>query len=181
MNRLETKQLLDKIQAFRQSFNITNSLLDEWYKILEPYRYQDVNKKLDEYFRESSNFGQYPDAYSLVRYLRTEEELQHTSSIQVRCSMCGRLMNYNDLEEHFDRCSSVSYIYINAPKYLNRTFDKSKLWEMDKSTFDKFYIKFCEEIFKKMPDCLQRHLLENTILTYYGKEPKHNLDVKEAI
>jgi len=181
MNRLEVKQTLDKIQAFRQSFNITNSLLDEWFKILQPYRYEDVNKKLDEYFRDATNFGQYPDAYYLTKYLRTEEQLSKTDEITARCPICLRLMPYNDLEEHYDRCSSIDYICTQGEKYLNRTFDTNKLWEMDKSTFDKLYIKVCEETFKVMPDCMQKHLLENVILTYYGKEPKFTIDELEKV
>ena len=46
MERIEVNKLIDKIQAFRQSFIKTNSLLEEWAKVLEPYRYEDVDKKL---------------------------------------------------------------------------------------------------------------------------------------
>lgn len=181
MNRLEVKQILEKIKAFRQFFDITNSLMEEWTKILIPYRYEDVNKKLDDYFKDASTFGQYPDAYYLTKYLKTEEELNKTVDIQARCSICGKLMDYNDLDKHFDRCSSIDYINTQCKKHLDRTFDKQKMWEMDDSTFDKFYIKVCEEIFKVMPDGLQKHLLENVILTYYGKEPKHDLKEVEGM
>ena len=172
MERKEVNKLLDKIQAFRQSFIKSNSIMEEWAKILEPYRYEDVDKKLDEYFRDSTNFGQYPDAYYLTKYLKTEEELSKTQEIKARCSLCGKEMPYNDLEEHYDRCSSIDYVYREARKYLHKTFDKDKMWEMDNQTFDKLYWKVCDELFRVMPNCLQRKCLENAILTHQGKEPR---------
>lgn len=176
MDKVEVNKLLDKIQAFRQSFMKSKSLIEEWTKILEPYRYEDVDKKLDEYFRDSSNFGQYPDAYYLTKYLKTEEQLSQTQEIVAKCSLCGKEMPYNDLEEHYDRCSSIDYVYRESRKYLHKTFDKQKLWEMDNETFDKLYWKVCDELFKVMPNNLQRHCLENAILTHQGKEPRYTIE-----
>ena len=131
MERKEVGKIMDKIRAFRQSFLVTDNTFNEWCKILEPYRYEDVDKKLDEYFRDSSNFGQYPDAYYLTKYLKTEEQLSQTQEINAKCSLCGKEMPYNELEEHYDRCSSIDYVYRESRKYLHKTFDKQKLWEMD--------------------------------------------------
>jgi acetyl-CoA carboxylase beta subunit len=93
-----------------------------------------------------------------------------------RCSLCGKEMPYNDLEEHYDRCSSIDYVYRESRKHLHKTFDKQKLWEMDNQTFDRFYWKVCDELFKVMPRSLQRHCLENAILTHQGKEPKYSME-----
>lgn len=174
MERIEVKKVLDKIKAFRQSFDNTSSTMEAWCKILEPYRYEDVDKKLDEYFRESSNFGQYPDAYYLTKYLKTEEELSKTQEVITRCQICNKEMPFNDLEEHYDRCLSIDYVYRSARKHLHKTFDKNKLWEMDKTTFDKLYWKVCDELFKVLPNCLERRCLENAILTHQGKEPRYD-------
>ena len=181
MNRLEVKQIIDKIKAFRQFFDANNKLVEEWTKILLPYRYQDVDKRLDEYFRDTTTFGQYPDAYYLTKYLKTEEELSKTQEVMARCPICNEILPYNDLEEHYDRCSSIYYVYTQGRKYLHKTFDKQQMWAMDKATFDKFYIKVCEEIFKVMPNGWQRHILENVILTYYGKEPKFTIEEIEKM
>ena len=59
MSRKEVSDLLEKIQAYRQSFLITNAVINEWNRVLEPYDYDDVNKKLDEYFKNGDNFGKY--------------------------------------------------------------------------------------------------------------------------
>lgn len=176
MERKEVTKIMNKIQAFRQSFLVTDSSFNEWCKVLEPYRYEDVDKKLDEYFKDATNFGQYPDAYYLTKYLKTEEELSKTQEVMGRCSLCGKEMPYNDLKEHYDRCSSIDYVYREARKYLHKTFDKDKMWEMDKQTFDKLYWKVCDELFKVMPNCLQRKCLENAILTHQGKEIKYTAE-----
>ena len=74
MSRKEVSDLLEKIQAYRQSFLITNAVINEWNRILEPYDYDDVNKKLDEYFKNGDNFGKYPDVYYLTKYLKSHDE-----------------------------------------------------------------------------------------------------------
>lgn len=176
MDRKESKQIIDKIKTFRQSFLATDEVYTGWYEILKNYRYEDVDKKLDEYFKESSNFGQYPDAYYLTKYLKTEEELSKTQEVKARCSLCGKEMPYNNLEEHYDRCSSIDYVYRESRKYLHKTFDKDKLWAMDKQTFDKLYWKVCDELFRVMPNCLQRKCLENAILTHQGKEIRYSME-----
>ena len=49
MTRAETKQIVDKIQVYRQSFLITNNVYQEWFRVLESYDYEDVDKKLDDF------------------------------------------------------------------------------------------------------------------------------------
>ena len=179
MERTESKKIVDKIKTFRQSFLATNDIYEGWHEVLKDYRYQDVDKKLDEYFRDATNFGQYPDAYYLTKYLKTEEELSKTQEIKGRCSLCNKEMPYNELEEHYDRCSSIDYVYRESRKHLHKTFDKDKMWAMDNQTFDKLYWKVCDELFKVMPNCLQRKCLENAILTHQGKEIRYTMEELE--
>ena len=176
MDKLEVKKILEKIKAFRQSFLITNSLMEEWTKILEPYRFDDVNKKLDDYFKETNNFGQYPDAYYLTRYLRTEEELENKQDIYVRCQLCGKKIIYYDYTKHYDKCLSINYIKRCGEKYLHRKFDENKLWEMNTTKFDELYWKVCEETLKVILDGFEKHSLENAILTHNGKQPKYTIE-----
>ena len=182
MEKLETQKILNKITIFRQSFLIRKDTIDEWHKILKPYRYEDVDKKLDDYFKESNNFGQYPDAYYLTRYLRTEEELTNNQDIYSRCSLCGKIINYNEYKDHFNRCSDIDYIKKCGKEHLHKKFDENKLWEMNNTTFNELYWKVCEETFKIIPDNLEKHSLENALLTHYGKKPKYTIsELNKAI
>ena len=57
MDRRQVGDILEKIQIHRQSFLITKPVLNEWTRVLEPYDFEDVDKKLDDYFKDSENFG----------------------------------------------------------------------------------------------------------------------------
>lgn len=176
MEKKEVKIIIDKIKAFRQNFDVSNLLIEEWTKILLPYRYQDVDKRLDEYFKENENTLKYPDAYYLTKYLRTEEEINNTQEVYVRCPICSKIMNDHKLHEHYERCSSIEYIERCGRKYLNKVFNRMKMWEMSKDKFEELYWKVCDETFKVIPECLEKHTLENAILTHNGKEPKYSIE-----
>ncbi len=78
----ETKKVIQKIKTFRPFFQTGNSSSEEinfrkeWHRVLESYDYEDVDRKLNEYFKDGDNVGRIPDAYYLVKFLKTHEEKQ---------------------------------------------------------------------------------------------------------
>lgn len=172
MTREESTKIVDKIKLYRQSFMITNSLYVEWFRILEPYDYKDVDKKLDEYFKDSDNFGRYPDVYYLTRYLRTIEEKKNAPSYTPICPHCRKEVTMDKFQKHYDRCSSVLYLREKSTKHFSKQLSYKKLMEASEKEFDEFYLKFCRELYDVLPNGLEKHLLENVILTGEGKEPK---------
>ena len=137
MDRKETIKLLDKITTFRQSFMIKKDTVDEWLNVLKDYDYKDVDEKLDEYFRESKNFGQYPDPYYLTKYLIKSKDKFSMTNIMVKCSICGKTLHQEELDDHYDRCSSIDYVYRMHLKYYNKKLNKKELWELPQSSFEK--------------------------------------------
>lgn len=176
MDKRQVMDVLEKIQAYRQSFLITNKLIDEWYRVLEPYDYYDVNKKLDDYFRDGENFGKYPDVYYITRYLKTVEEKQIVNEPHALCQICKQPVKYENYQKHYDRCSSIEYITEMSKRYLEKNVSKEKLLQADDKTFEKFYYSTCKVIYNKMPEGFPKHLLENVLLTYEGESPKYNLE-----
>lgn len=176
MDKRQVMDVLEKIQAYRQSFLITNKLIDEWYRVLEPYDYYDVNKKLDDYFRDGENFGKYPDVYYITRYLKTIEEKQIVNEPHAICQICRQPVKYENYQKHSDRCSSIEYIVEMSKRYLEKNVSKEKLLQADDKAFEKFYYSTCKLIYNKMPDGFPKHLLENVLLTYEGETPKYNLE-----
>jgi len=172
MTREESTKIVDKIKLYRQSFMITNSLYVEWFRILEPYDYKDVDKKLDEYFKDSDNFGRYPDVYYLTRYFRTIEEKKNAPSYTPICPHCRKEVTMDKFQKHYDRCSSVLYLCEKSTKHFSKQLSYKKLMEASEKEFDEFYLKFCRELYDVLPNGLEKHLLENVILTGEGKEPK---------
>ena len=181
MDRNQVSEILERIQANRQSFLITNAVVNEWCNVLAPYDYYDVTKKLDDYFRDSDNFGRYPDVYYLIRYLKTIEEKKIMSVPHALCQICGQAVKFEDYQKHYDRCSSVEYITEMSKRYLEKSLSREKLMATDDKTFEKYYYSTCKEIYFQMPDGFPKHLLENVLLTHMGKEPNLNFEdvVKE--
>ncbi len=177
MSRKEVSDLLEKIQAYRQSFLITNAVINEWNRVLEPYDYDDVNKKLDEYFKNGDNFGKYPDVYYLTKYLKSHDEKIKADGIVIRCQICGQVVNVDNYNEHYDRCSSTEYLCNMSEKYFNKKLNKEKLAKANKSEFDKYYWDFCNKLYDHIDknDILKRSL-KNSILTHKGLEPEYEVE-----
>lgn len=176
MNRMETQNILNKIKVFRQSFLILKETIEEWTKILEPYDYQDVDKKLDEYFKETNNFGQYPDPYLLSRNLTTKIEKEKYRDITIICQICGEKVSHGAYNKHYDRCSSVDYICNMSERFYNKKIDKRELKQMSDDKFDKAYWNFCENLLNKLPDGLEKRALENALLTHKGRKPRFDIE-----
>lgn len=176
MNRRETSDLLEKIQAYRQSFLITDAVISEWNKVLEPYDYEDVDKKLDEYFRNGDNFGRYPDVYYLTKYLKKKSEKMQSGHNYVRCHLCGNQVDLAAYDSHFDRCSSVDYVCQMSLKTYGKKLNRAKMMEANKEDFEKYYWKFCEKLVDNVPDKQNKHFLKNSILTHSGFTPELNLN-----
>lgn len=176
MDRIETQKILSKIKTFRQAFLIERNTLVEWLNILEPYSYDDVDKKLDDYFREGNNFGQAPDPYILTRNLTKIEDKQKYRNATIRCQLCNCLVSHSDYDKHYDRCSSVDYIYRMSKKFFNKKLNKSELMHLPNEKFDKAYWTFCDSLYERMPNGLEKHCLENAILSHRGITPRYGVD-----
>lgn len=176
MNREEVANLLEKIQAYRQSFLITNVVLNEWSKILEPYDCEDVNRKLDEYFRNGDNFGRYPDVYYLTKYLKKKSEKMQSGHNYIRCQLCNEIVDLATYDKHFDRCSSADYLCQMSLKKYNKKLNRDKLMNASKDEFDKYYWEFCEKLIDDTTEVQNIHSLKNAILTHGGFEPELNLN-----
>lgn len=179
----DTKQIVDKIKIYRPNFGgqFDKSGFDklklEWFRVLEPYDYDDVNRKLDEYFKNGDNFGKYPDVYYLIKYLKSHDEKIKTNGIGVRCQICGRIVSADNYDEHYDRCNSVEYLCNMSEKYFSKKLSKEKLTKASKSEFDKYYWDFCNKLYDHIDEGnILKHSLKNSILTYKGFEPEYEVE-----
>lgn len=174
----ETRYFMERMKVYYPSLVIDDFTTQEWHSQLKDYSSQDINEKFNEHLK-SEEYNKYiPKISFLTAYLVKEKEKLEPklSKTKVMCEICNKTIDFNDYQNHFDRCSSVNYIFTNGKKYLHRNFDKQKMMIMDNDSFDNLYIKFCEELLKVIPDGLHKHTLENVILTYYGQEPKFSIN-----
>lgn len=172
MTRAETKQIVDKIQVYRQSFLITNNVYQEWFRILESYDYEDVDKKLDEFFQNGDNFGRYPDVYYLTKYLKKHNEKLKNGITYVRCQICQKVIEFNEYEEHFDKCSSIEYLAKMSSRIYNKVLNKNKLFDLNNNEFEQKYWQFCNQIIDKLDEGQEKYNLKNSILIHNGSKPK---------
>lgn len=185
MSLEQTDELIEKIRMHRPSFlghldkSGISKIKVEWHRILEPYSYVDVEKKLDEYFRDSENFGKYPDAYYLCRFLKTEEEKSHFVDISVRCQICNELVDYTEYDNHYSRCLSVDYIVRKRKQFFDKETDRKKLMSMNEKDFEKNYKTFIEKIHELTTSKIEKYNLQCMIKSF-NNEPVE-FDIKKSL
>lgn len=152
MTREESLKIVDKIKVYRQNFTITDLTYLEWFKVLEPYDYSDVDEKLDKYLKDLDNEGRIPNPYYLIKYLKTKKEKQIVSSFKVACPLCGYYVNLEDLDgKHYDRCLSTRYIITMRKKHFDKETDIDVLSELSDEVFWDKYYEFISMLSKR--DC----------------------------
>lgn len=183
MSRDEVIKLLDKIKAYRQKFEINEVVMDEWYNRLEPYDYEDVLAKLNEYLSDLTNQGKYPDPIYLTKFLKTRYQKENTKEPTIVCSYCLKPIKYLEYKAHSERCSSVEWLCDKSKHYFLKKLDKKKLFEMDAVTFDKFYYEFSKKLYPRLPEgSLQQKVLDNVIKSYEGKPIGYSIeDLQNAL
>lgn len=162
----ETKKLVDKIKIHRLSFgnqldkSELGNLKLEWFRILEPYDYADVDEKLNEYFRNDDNEGKYPTPYNLVKYLKTIEKKKQTYGYCVICPQCQEYINLSDFECHYNKCLSMNYVISSMKKYFNKKITREELSVLsDKVFWDKYY-DLAKRIEEMSPAGIQKDCLK---------------------
>lgn len=171
----ETKTIIRKIKAFRPFMQTGNSareeteFLKEWHKVLEPYDYEDVDRKLDEYFRDGDNIGKIPDVYYITKYLKTHTEKFQANGVWIRCPLCQKEMAQSSLNNHYERCSSVNYVYNKTKEYYNKTLNKDKLFAMSKEEFDSTYLRFLKSLISIVHDTTEKSRIEKVYKLLTGE------------
>src|SRR5574344_566327 len=126
MTRDDVKGLFKRIKSNYPTFIVDDYKLTEWFKELEDYNIEEINKKLEEHMR-SENFGQYePKVYFLTKYLIKEKDKKNSDGIMISCTFCNKLVKLNEYDNHYHKCSSIDYINRQSKKYFGKEIDKDK-------------------------------------------------------
>ena len=94
----------------------------------------------------------------------------------VKCSICGKKISQEQMDAHYDKCSSIDYIQRMHQKHYNTNIRKSELWELPDDTFNKMYWAFCNKLYNELPEGLEKKCLENAIRSHQGLEIRYTLD-----
>ena len=169
MTKEQTIEIVDKIKVYRPKFEITQNVIEEYFKVFEKYDFEDVEQKLNDYLSDLTNKNSYPDPLYLTKYLRTSYDKAHTAEPRITCPYCLKAIRNLEYKAHVDRCSSVDWLCEMAYFYFDKKLDKQKLFELDNNTFDRKYYEFSKMLYPKLPDgSAQKKILDNVIKSYEG-------------
>lgn len=162
----ETNYFLKRIKQHYQEFIIDNTKIDEWYKELKDYDYQEVNNKLEEHLRNEQYGHQIPKVAFLTKYLTkiSDKSKNNANNIRVRCHLCGKGMALNEYDKHIARCNSVEYLNLQSQRLYDKEIDKDKYRNMDDETFDKIYDKVLNKILEITNDSEEKQNIMNYFL-----------------
>ena len=182
MTIYETKQVIQKIKTFRPFFQTGNSSAEEinfrkeWHKVLEPYDFEDVDRKLIEYFKDGDNIGKIPDAFYLTKYLKTHDSKRNSQGIWIKCQLCQEEMSLEEYDNHYERCASVEYICKQSIRVFGQRLNRNQMMNLSQKDFDKRYIYFLYQLQAKTKDFDEKTRLEKIIKLLEGKNGKMTLN-----
>ena len=146
MERKDVSVIMKRIKSHYQEFIVDDFKLEEWYRELKDYSLDDVMEKLEQHFRSEQYGNQIPKVYFLTKYLTKEKEKDKKKEIYIKCQLCGRSINLDDYDKHYDRCSSIDYLNNQSIKYFNKPIDKEKYYLIEEDVFNEKYDKVLKYI-----------------------------------
>lgn len=143
MTRIETKDMLLRIQVYYQEFKVDDRVLDEWYKQLQAYDLNDVSEKLEIHLK-SENYGNFPPkVFNLIRGLKTIDEKEKTpQDYEVRCDLCGKWTWLSKYQEHHDKCLAIKSLQRVLKEDNGEDVSYEEIAQYDLSTIERTFMKY---------------------------------------
>ena len=135
----------------------------------------DVYAKFEDHLN-SENSDELPKLHALIRNLTTIDKKSIQYKNYCYCNLCNMRLDISQYKIHYVRCSSVDYICNMAKKYFDKNLNRKKLMSVAEVDFEQYYWSFCEKLYDKMEDGLQKHTLKNAILTHNNLPPEADLN-----
>ena len=158
----ETKDFLERIKTYYQSFMIDDYIIKEWHSQLKDYSSQDINGKFNEHLK-SEEFSNYvPKIAFLTKYLTKENEKGNNNKekIKTNCQLCGEEVTLAEYEDHYHKCSSICYIITQYKKYTGKEINREKLENATQEQFDNIYDQVLKLVYGNTNDEQQKHCIE---------------------
>ena len=141
MTKEETKNLFRRIKSHYQEFSIDEFKLDEWYKELKQYSYEDVTSRFELHL-SSEEYGQLsPKLWFLKKGLRTIDEKKESAVFKnpVICQICGKPIDLRIYETHYNKCSAIYYMQRELIRLYNKHVPREQLENMSEEDFNAKY------------------------------------------
>lgn len=119
-------------------------LREDWYETLKNYNKEQIFNKAKELLDK----GITPKINGLIADFKELPKTIDMKEKKLGCQCCGRIIEADKFQLHYERCSSIRYISKRYKQYFNKDLNKRELWEISKAEFDKRYDKLLETIYK---------------------------------
>lgn len=141
MTKEQTKNLFRRIKSHYQEFAVDDFKVEEWYKELKEYDYEDITKRIELHLN-SEEYGQVvPKLWFLKKGILTIAEKKESKVFKnpVICQICGRPVSLRGYDIHYAKCSAIDYMQ----RQIKKIYDKDTPRELlEKMTDEEFNVKY---------------------------------------
>lgn len=143
MTKQEVINFMKKIKANYSDFPMEDYVINEWYDRLKPYDVDDVYLKLDQHLK-GERCSEIPKIHYITKYLKNPSEKgKSVDNYLIDCNLCHRTMTYKEWNDHYGKCLSIRYL---MKKIGNVSYEELEdLYDKDKETYDKVYLKYSKQ------------------------------------
>lgn len=177
MTKEQTKNLFRRIKSHYQEFSIDDFKVDEWYKELKDYDYEDITRRFELHLN-SEEYGQVlPKLWFLKKNLLTIDEKKESKVYKypVVCQLCGKEINLRGYDQHYAKCSAINYMQTQIKKIYGKDTPREVLEKLTDEEFNIKYDTLLSIVQNRTTDPFQKKLIEEIL------HPGTELTVSEAI
>lgn len=111
MNKIETKNLLNKIKGYYNSqFFVDEYILDAWHDTLKDYEKEDCIEHIKDYIKEFPDTPPKPQTFKKGLLTSEEKRKLKERDYSVSCNLCGKWLSLEEYERHYDKCLDIQYL-----------------------------------------------------------------------
>ena len=156
MNKKEVLELISFINKNYHNYfdnKKIDGIVEEWYKDLCQYDFEDVKEQTKELMSKSDFQMKPPTLYHIISRCQKKYEKVDYSRITYFCDNCNKIFkDYDELLEHRTKENSMEYIIRETKKWFNKDLDKDQLFKMEEKEFEERYNKLLHYIYENTTD-----------------------------
>lgn len=146
MNKTETTNFMERIKSHYQEFIIDDFKVKEWYKELQNYDAEDVNRKLDEHLRSEVYGENIPKLYFLTKYLTPSKDKGKVVHKKIICNKCGYSFWDTEYDQHLQRCIEVHTVMRDMKKHYQMKLNYHDLMALSDERFEEVYQRYLDKM-----------------------------------
>lgn len=141
-----------RLEKLLDNLNLSDDEKEQWINTLGKYEFLLIEKRINTCITQS----RIPNLKDIVDGLQATHKMPDRRNYKEPCSVCDKMFDYDKIEKHEARCSSIRFLKKKCKKLLNRDIPydfMQKMWDMSEKEFDDLYCLLVEKFipFEKNP------------------------------